>query len=290
MAVVQAMPFCAARRVAEFLGTLAFWLDRRHRRVAVTNLRSAYGDALSPAEAQALARRAFQHFALVAVEVAFFPRLMRTSTFRNHVRFRNMEVEQAVRRNGRGVIFVTAHLGNWEVGGVAMSYLGHQTHSVYRPLANPLLDRILMRSRRMSAQQVVPRKGALGKLLRVLRRRGDVAFLVDQHERATGIWVHFFGRPASTTPAPALLALRTNAPIITGYTRRVEGDFQFETFLDQPLELNPTGNRDRDVQRITQAINDRIESYVRRFPDQWLWLHRRWRTPPWEKGQAPHAT
>ena len=252
----------------------------------MANLQAVFGDALSPAGAQELARRAFQHFAMVMIEIAFFSRLVRPSTFRKHVRFCNLDVVENARRNGQGVIFVTAHFGNWELGGVVMAHLGRRLHSVYRPLDNPLLDRYVIRTRRMSTQQVIPRKGALAKLLRVLRRGGDVAFLVDQHAGSEGVWVDFFGRPASTTPAPALLSLRTNAPIITAYTRRIDRGFKFEMVLDRPIQVESTGDRQRDVERITTAINARIESYIRRAPEQWLWLHRRWRTPRWEKREG----
>ena len=137
-----------------------------------------------------------------------------------------------------------------------------------------------MRVREMTAQRTVPRDGALPRLLRILRRGGHVAFLIDQHAGSDGLWVNFFGRPASTTPAPAVLALRTNTPIVTGYGCRTGDGFQYEFFCDSPLQPESTGDRKQDVKRITATLNARLESYVRRFPDQWLWGHRRWRTPP----------
>ena len=128
---------------------------------------------------------------------------------------------------------------------------------------------------------------AARRLLRALtREKSHVALLVDQHTRKEGIWVPFFGRPASTTPAPAVLALATGAPILSGYCRRLPGTYQFEMVIDEPIIARSTGDKKADVERITTDINERFETYIRRFPDQWVWLHRRWHTPPWERGKG----
>jgi len=153
-------------------------------------------------------------------------------------------------------------------------------HSVYRPVKNPLIDHLIRRRRGELGFSMIPRKGALKQCLRVLRQGGYIALLADQHSKADGIWVPFLGRPASTTPGPALLALRTGAPIVMGCAKRLPGTYRFEARFDPPMWVTPTGDRQADVRRITSAISRRMEDYVRESPDQWLWLHRRWRNPP----------
>ena len=223
------------------------------------------------------------------MEVAFGDRLLKPSTFSDHIVLRNEHYLRDVLAAGKGAIFVTAHLGPWEMFGMLARHWGVPLTSVYRPMKNPYIDRFMWRYRAAHGQTLVPKYGAAPALLRVLRRGGYIALLADQHAKDEGLWVPFFGRPASTTPAPALLALRTGAPIVTGYARRLPGLYRFEVFCDEPLFVRPTGDRPADVRNATIEINRRIEGYVRQFPDQWLWMHRRWRTPPagvLEKGKA----
>jgi KDO2-lipid IV(A) lauroyltransferase len=158
---------------------------------------------------------------------------------------------------------------------------GITMHSVYRSIKNPLIDRLIRRRRAAFGQIMVEREGAFPTLLRILRRKGYIGLVVDQYAKLEGIWVPFFGRLASTTPGPALLALRAGAPIVIGFARRLPGLYRFEIFFDEPIWAAPSGDRDADVERITLEISRRIEGYVRQAPEQWLWLHRRWRRPPW---------
>jgi len=276
-----ALPPEASLRLGEWAGRLMAGLTRPRLELAVENLMRAF-PALSRAQAEQTAIRVYEHFGRAAVEAALARRLLRPSTYRRHIVFRHEERLHRVLAAGRGAIFVTGHLGVWEIFGLLLGYLGARTYSVYRRLKNPYIDRTVRRWRASLGQVMVDREGALMKLLRVLRRGGYIALLVDQHAKADGVWVPFFGRPASTTPTPALLALRTGAPIVTGYARRLPGIYRFEVFVDEPIYATPTGDRAADVRRITMEVSRRIEGYVRRFPDQWLWLHRRWHRPPAE--------
>ena len=279
MFLAQALPLRAALRWGECAGRLAAVLARCRKRIAVENIRHAYPE-LSEKEAEKLAVRVFQHFGRAVVEGAVAHRLLRPSTYRQHVQIRHEERLRQVLAAGKGGIMVTAHLGIWEVVGLLQHLKGLPMHNVYRPAKNPLVDRMVRRRRMAIGQVMVDREGALAILLRVLRRNGYIGLLIDQHAKRDGVWVPFFGRLASTTPAPALLALRTGAPILTGYARRLPGTYQFEVFIDEPIYANPTGDRAADIERITRELSLRIEGYVRQFPEQWLWLHRRWREPP----------
>jgi len=204
-----------------------------------------------------------------------------------------MHDEDAFKRilaSEKGAIWVSAHFGLWEIFAMYAGMRDAHLTSVYRPVKNPWIDKAIRRQRAAIGQELVERKGALRALLRALRKEsGHVAMLADQHTRRDGIWVPFFGRLAATTPAPALLALRTGAPIIVWYSRRLPGTFHFGAWCDKPLFVAPSGDRAADIERITREISNRIEKFVRKAPAQWLWFHRRWRTPPAETIEKEHA-
>jgi KDO2-lipid IV(A) lauroyltransferase len=275
-------------RLGEWGGERMIFWTRRAFQVAVDNLLHAYPN-MTRDEAEALATRVYRHFGRAAVEMVLAHRLLRPSTFRDHVVLRNEHYFRDVLAAGKGAIFLTGHLGVWEVFGLLLNHWGAAPASVYRPIKNPLLDRYVRRRRAEFGQRMVERQGAMPTLLRILRRGGYIALLVDQHAKADGTWVPFFGRPASTTPAPALLALRTGAPIVMGYGCRLTGLYKFEAFCDEPIYAKPSGDRAADIVRVTAEITRRIETYVRAHPDQWLWMHRRWKEPPPHVLAAQHA-
>jgi KDO2-lipid IV(A) lauroyltransferase len=288
MTAAQSLPLPAAVKFGEWCGRRMIFWSRRSFRTAVDNLLQTY-PGISRVQAEALATRVYAHFGRAAVEVAFGDRLLKPSTFSDHIILRNENYLRGVLAAGKGAIFVTAHLGLWEMFGLLARHYGISLTSVYRPVKNPYIDRFMWRYRAARGQTLIPKYGAAPALLRVLRRGGYIALLADQHAKDEGLWLPFLGRLASTTPAPAILALRTGAPIVTGYARRLPGLYRFEVLCGEPLFVRPTGDRSADVRNATIEVNRRLESYVRQFPDQWLWMHRRWRTLPaevLEKGKA----
>ena len=283
--LVQVLPLraalCLGECLGECLGRLGALVGRRAVRIAMDNLCHAYPE-MSPKEARAMVVRVCKHFGRAVVESVLARRRLNPSSLARHVVVRNEHVLGDVMSEGKGAIFVTAHLGVWEILGQLVGCRGGSLHSIYRPIKNPLIDRLVRKWRSVGGQRMVPRRGALRKLLRVLRERGYIGLLMDQHAKSDGVWVPFFGRPASTTPTPALLALRTGAPIVTGYARRLPGVYRFEIFWDEPIHVIPTDDRAADIERITRQLSQRMEGYIREFPEQWLWLHRRWHNPPAE--------
>lgn len=288
MLVLQSLPLPSALRFGAWVGIHLTRWTRRNVDVGISNVRHAY-PGISEQAARQMILNMYRHFGRATAEMAFAQRMLGPTTFRNHVVIRNENHLERIRKEGKGAIFVTAHFGIWEVFSLLLRNLEFKTTTVYRPMKNPYVDGYIKRTRSRYGQKMVPRVGALSKLLRVLRRGGYIALLVDQHAKRDGIWTPFFGRLASTTPAPALLALRTGAPIIMGYARRLPGLYQFEVFVDEPLYVSDSGDRDADVYRATLEITRRIEGYIRLFPEQWLWVHRRWHRIPTsvnEKGKA----
>jgi len=267
-------------RWARALGSLFYRVVRRHRETALGNLRMAFGDEWDEAKIQQVARAAFQHFAMIAFEVVWMPRLVRRSTCRRYVGTEECAILLGAMSAPRPLIILTGHLGNWELMGYTVTLLGHRLHSIARPLDNWLLDRYLVNQREAQGQRIIPRKGALRQLIRAGRENANIAFLVDQNERRGGVFVDFFGRPASTVRSVAALALRMRARILVAFGIREGTGFRYRLVEAGEISAEPTGDREADIYRITNDFTKRIEEFVRRYPDQWLWFHRRWKTRP----------
>jgi KDO2-lipid IV(A) lauroyltransferase len=279
-AAVRLLGVRAGSALARVLADVYRLCDVRHRRVAETNLRERLG--VAPDEARRIARESFRHLFVSAVEILHLDREVERRGIDDVLAIEGREHMEAARPGGRGAILVTAHLA------AAGRHHGWPFTTVYRPLDNPLLDRWVRESRAAHGQELVPKEGALRPLLRALRDGRFAVLLVDQDARRHGVMAPFLGRPASTIPTPAELALRTGAAIITATSERTGPGFRYAVRVGPPLELAPTGDHAADVLRITAAINARLEAAVRARPEQWLWAHRRWKTAPPEPGPAPH--
>jgi KDO2-lipid IV(A) lauroyltransferase len=194
-----------------------------------------------------------------------------------------------VRAAGRGVVYVTGHFGNWEFYGVAFGWLGEPVGVVARPLDNPALEARLTAFRTRSGNTVISKRRALQDILRLLRQGAGVAILVDQNvQEQDGIFVEFFGRPAATTTVAAALAVKTGCALLPVHCE-VRPDGRYKFVYGRPLEWTATGNRQDDIARLTQELTTVIEGWVRERPEQWLWMHRRWKTQPRPAAEAPAA-
>ena len=184
-------------------------------------------------------------------------------------------------RRARGVIFMTAHLGAWELSSFAHAICGYPLKFVVRPIDNALVEALVSRYRMRSGNVPIRRKSAARDILGALRRNEAVGILFDQNTtRGEGVFVDFFGIPAATTPAIARFALSTGAAVVPGFLIWEEHTGKHRLRLDPPVDLVNTGDRSRDVIENTRIFNRILEDYVRRYPDQWLWIHRRWKTRP----------
>jgi KDO2-lipid IV(A) lauroyltransferase len=276
--IVQALPmemgWGLARRLAWLLGQVL----RVRAEVVDDNLKHAFPD-LSAHERRELARRMWEHLFLLAVEVAHIPRKIHETNWREYVRLH--EVAPLVRQllSGRPVIIVTGHFGNFELGGYALGILGFPTYTVARNLDNPYLDRFLARFRGASGQYLIPKSGGYEQLLAVLARGETIALLADQYAGEKACWVEFFGRPASVHKAIALLALEHDAPVVVCYARRLERPMQFEMTVCGMVDPRATAADLGTVRDLTQWFTRKLEETIRSAPQQYWWLHRRWKDP-----------
>jgi KDO2-lipid IV(A) lauroyltransferase len=279
--VLQVFPLETGRRLARLLAWIAYRVDHRHRLVADDNLRHAYGHALDAAARDRLIRDVYLHFMCMLIEMLHLPRLIRPGTWRRHLILgpRSAEVVAAL-LTGRSVLIVTGHYGNWELAGYLLAMLGFKSYAVARPLDNPYLDNLLRRLRQRTGQKLLAKKGELNRMEEILQSGGIVCTLGDQDAGQNGLYVDFFGRPASTHKAMALLALRCQTLIVVAGARRLPGLFRYELAVEEVIDAAELGYAPGVVKSLTQRLTSALERMVRGDPRQYLWLHRRWKHQP----------
>jgi KDO2-lipid IV(A) lauroyltransferase len=242
----------------------------------------ALGGERSELEICRLARSSFLHLSSAFVELCRYQRL-KEEAVENLVDFEGVERVVKTKADGRGMILITGHLGSWELGALVAPLIGYPLEVVFRPLDNPYLDRWLARVRSSTGNRVVPKKNALRQILSSLHKGGMVVVLIDLNTmREEGVFVDFFGKPASTTYAPALLALRTGAAVFPILTLREEEN-RLRVKVGEEIPLSRSGNLQQDLVENTASFTKVLEGYIREHPEQWFWPHERWKTRP--KGQ-----
>ncbi len=289
-AAMRPLSMRAAMACGAALGRAFHAFDRAHRRLALTNLEAAF-PARSARERAAIAREMFQHFGRLLTVLLKFS-TMSPQQMRERVEFEGAERVRAAHGLGKGVLLFTGHFGYWEINALVHALELKPIAVLARPLDNPLLHDLLERTRALTGNSVIYRRGAVRRVLRALAMNQAVAVLIDQHiQPADAVYVDFFNRPAATTSALAALALRTGAPVIPVFALPLPGGrfrMVYEHAVAPPDATQPDALRD-----FTQRCTDVLEMYVRRYPGLWLWMHRRWRdveAADGTRGMFPTAT
>jgi KDO2-lipid IV(A) lauroyltransferase len=257
------------------LAALWYRLDRRHRRITLANLKFAYGTALSPTETELLARRVFCHFVRFAWEVCELL-LAPLPVIRRKVIIVGEEHVQAALAQGRGMVAIAAHAGNWEytVMGYGLKY--RPVAVVGREMDHPWAARLARYLRQRGGNSMVAKQQGMKEIMGHLRQNQAVGIVIDQNTTTEGgLLVDFFGRAARTTPVAALLA-RRGVPVLPTLSRRLPDGRHLMVILP-PLPLMKTSDPQADIQRHLELQSRVIEAWVRTCPEQWLWLHRRWK-------------
>lgn len=280
VAVCQALTIEQCYRLADGLAWLLYRLDQRHREVARENLRHAFGDRYSDADRDRIIRGTYRHFARMIMEMLQIPRKLHLTTWRRRITLVGHEAVLDRLMAGGPAILLSGHFGNWEMAGYLFGVFGFPPCSVARDLDNPYLDRFLRRFRERTGQTMIPKKGGYEQMLAVLRDGGVLSMLADQDAGERGLFVDFFGRPASTHKAIALLAIEFDAPIAIGYARRTGPGFHYEVGCPDLILPEQWSNEADPVRYITQRFTTALESCIRLAPEQYLWLHRRWKHQP----------
>lgn len=290
LAVVRVSPYPLVQFMGTTLGMAFYTLDRAHRRIAERNLATAF-PSRPEAERKEIARKAFAHFGRLLFSILKFSTLTRQQILAR------VDVEGAERTwsayaQGKGVFFVTGHFGFWEIQGLGHGAFYQPIAVLARALDNPRLNQLLEDIRTHTGNSVIYRQGTIRRVMRTLEAGKGVAILIDQHIMSRdAIYVDFFSRPAATTSVLAALVLRTGAVAIPVFALPAPGG-RYRLIYEHPV-APPTANTPEAVRDFTQRCTDVLEMYVRRNPELWLWMHRRWRddapVPDTTPGMFPPA-
>ena len=269
--------------VAEFL----FLIRPSLRRAAEFNLTLAFPELPKPAR-RAILRRMVRNLGWMAAEFSRLPRYTRQNIDQAII-LDGFENFAAAQERGKGVLFLTGHMGAWELNPFAHALYSQPIHFLVRPIDNRGVDSLVNRYRGLSGNQPINKNESARAVLRILRDGGVIGVLADQNTvPAEAVFADFFGIPAATTSGIARLARRTSAAVVPAYSFWDEQIRKYRLHYEPALELIPTDDEQNDIQNYSARFNQMIEDYVRRFPDQWLWVHRRWKTrPPQESAIYP---
>ena len=262
------------RKWGRVLGSLAYYLAGSRRRVALANLDLAYGDALSPTEKKAIAKSSFMNLVTTGLEFCYSPAIDRPID--EIMRAVNPEVFTDTYNREKGIILLVPHMGNWEISARWFAERGYQVHAVTRRQKQPWVTRLVSEIRKRNGIREIDKKNALNPVLRALRRGEIVSMLIDQYARREAVEVQFFGHPAGTVASAATLATRIGCDVMVACCFRFP-DGSFGGVFSDPLETTVTGDRDKDLVENTQQYVSAMETFVRKYPHDWMWMHRRWR-------------
>lgn len=280
VSVIRLLPLNIGMLLGKSLAYAVYLIDRKHRTVADENLRNAYGEDLSDFQIKKIIRRNYLHFASVGIDFIKLPQIVNSSNWQKHFEMEGLEFARKARKEGKGIIFVTGHVGNWEVLGCAFDFFFHPLHSIAKHMKNPFVDRFFTRLREYGNQEIIFKEKAAREMIKVLKNNKFLGILVDQNARKNSIFVDFFGQKASTTRVVATLSLKTGAPIIMAFLRRSERRYRFKISLSKPIQIEKTGDLEKDIFNLTQRYTTIMESRIREHPHEWIWIHRRWKTRP----------
>ena len=281
------LPRAAARSVGATFAAAAYTLRPRLRRAAMFNLRLAFPD-WTDAKRRSAVRGMVRQIGWMAGEFSQFPKYTRGNINRV-VTVDGFENFDAARQRGKGVLFLTGHMSAWELAPFAQAISGYPLHFLVRPIANPRVDALINSYRCRSGNQPIEKNRSARAILKILADGGTVGVLADHNtDIEESVFVDFFGVPASTTSGLARIALRTDAAVVPGFLFWDPGGRKYCLQFQPAVELARGGDEEADVIENTARFTKVIEDFVRAHPDQWLWVHRRWKTrPPGEKPLYP---
>jgi Kdo2-lipid IVA lauroyltransferase/acyltransferase len=281
---IGVLPRPLARGVGLAIGRAVYYLHPRLRHVGMRNLARAFPER-SPAERRRILRAVFASLGRLLAEFCLFPRYTQANVSAVAV-YRGFENFEAAEKRGKGVLFLTGHFGGWEIGSFFHSLQGHPMVIVVRPLDNPYADALVTRYRTLYGNSVIGKQGFARGLLAAMQNNETVGILMDTNMTPPqGVFVDFFGIPACTAVGIARVALHTDAAVVPAFTIWDPVLRRYRVEFSPAIQLVRTGNDEADAIANTALFNRIFEDYVRKYPDQWLWVHRRWKTRP--PGQPP---
>jgi KDO2-lipid IV(A) lauroyltransferase len=277
--LLEILPQGAARSLASAVARLLYRLSPKLRKTAEFNLRLAFPE-WTDAQRQKVIRKMAQNLGRMAAEFARMPKYS-AEHIQDLVILDGHENFLRAQQQGKGVLYLTGHIGGWELSSFAHALYGYPLHYMARPLDNRKLDQLVNRYRGLGGNRPIFKNESARVMLKVLKDAGTVGILADQNTMPSeGVFVDFFGTPACTTTGLARVALHTGAAVVPGYAYWDEAVGKYRLRFEPPVELIRTGDAERDIFENTQKFTKVLEEIIRRYPEQWVWVHGRWNTRP----------
>jgi KDO2-lipid IV(A) lauroyltransferase len=278
--VLQILSWGAGRKVADVLAWIVYKADARHRRIAMENLRQAFPGWYTDEQLDRIVRAVFRHFCGLIIEMVLIPRKMHIKNHKRHLIPVNEKELLKIVLDNRPVLLLTGHFGNWELAGYGLGFWGFRTYGVARSLDNPHLDRFLRRFRERTGQALLSKKGEFDRMTEVLATGGILGTLADQDAGQRGLFVDFFGRSASTHKAIALMALEQRVPILVTGTYKIAEPLCYKIVIQDVIFPEDYTDRSDAIKAITQRFTSSLEQLIRQAPEQYFWVHNRWKHQP----------
>ena len=286
VAVIQALPFRWCNTIADCLSWLLYKVNKRHREVARDNLRNALGGQLSADQIDWTIKHVYRHFATMLLEILHAPRRLRPHNWRRHIELVGGRDIVNCLLSDRPLLIVTGHFGNWEIAGYALGLLGFKTYAIARTLDNPYVEKFLRQFRERTGQKLLAKKGDFDQMQEILEAGGVIATLADQDAGQRGLYVDFFGRPASTHKAIALMALEYQVPLVVVTVPNLGQPLNYSIRLQELIRPEDYASRPNAVKTLTERFTSALERGIRQAPEQYFWLHRRWKHQPAPRRRA----
>lgn len=273
MAIIPRLPRKGVLALAWLGGRLGYLFDRRGRQIGTANLDLVFGDNKSPAEKRRILKTSFVTMARTLLDTFWFAH----KPAERLDRYVEVDDSSTVFFEPKAHTCITAHFGNWEIIGQMSGHMGRPLSSIATPVKNKIVNKHFIRAREATGQKIIPRDGALRKLIKVLRDGGKTAFLADQNtpEDEGGIWIDCFGLPAQVTAAPAALSGRTKTEILTGFCIP-QPDGRYRIYAADTFPP-PESTDEQSVRALTETINASAEKQILKYPEYWLWMYKRWK-------------
>jgi Kdo2-lipid IVA lauroyltransferase/acyltransferase len=276
---INLLPLRVAFAFGSFLGWFGFRILRVRRKVVMANIRQAFGGVKSEAEIDKIAALTYRNLCWNTVEFMRLSKWKQYDIDRMSVWDGYENMENAF-KPGNGVIMVTCHIGNWEMFAASCTQkMNIPMNVIAKKQHNPYAEKFIMRTRTDQGLVVVYMRSSIREFFRVLKKNACLGFLCDQDARRHGEFIDFFGKPASTFKGPAIMHLRTKAPIVPAYSYRDENNIH-HCIVEPVLDIDLVDDHDENIRRITRAINKRMEAWITKHPDQYFWFHKRWKSKP----------
>jgi KDO2-lipid IV(A) lauroyltransferase len=275
------LPLRAVPCVGRNLGRFCYRFVPVRRDVVLSNLRAAFGSELDEPAVRDLARRFYAHLGTTLLEFSTLDRRS-PQQLAEFVTFARRDHLEALRAAGRGAILVSGHFGNWELLGAALAAHDYPTHYLVKSQRNKLVDRLQNDIRRRAGIGIIRTDGPITDMVRALRRGEFLGMLSDQDAGGAGLFVEFLGRPASVFRGAAKLAFRLKCPILVGFAVR-QPDGRHRVITSEPIDADPAWDEETAVRELTKIHTQRLEAMIRTTPEQYFWVHRRWKTRPPEE-------